>query len=238
VFLLFASCYLLVIADSATSLLCLLVGLTLLGFLAIPVLRRSSCLLEVGAFYTMLILWSASPILKPSTSVLTALGRDSTLTSRVDIWSTVLLHAENPLVGAGFNTFWAGQRLRALQGAVGGIIQAHNGYLETYLNGGLVGLGLLVLVLVSAYRRLKLRLSRGRLEARIRFTLLFIALIHNVSEASFNTSSLLWFVTLFAIVTYQPWTTPTSRPPGTKTLRPPRPSRLNSAIGSLPAAAP
>jgi hypothetical protein len=45
----------------------------------------------------------------------------------------------------------------------------------------------------------------------MRFTVLLIALIHNVSEASFNTPSLLWFVTLFAIVTYEPWTTSTSR---------------------------
>jgi exopolysaccharide production protein ExoQ len=202
------SCYLLVIADSATSLLCLLFGVILMGVLALPVLRRSPSLLEIGVLSSMLVVWIATPILNVSTSALTALGRDSTLTSRVDIWNIVLLHAENPLVGAGFNTFWAGRRLRALNETVGvGITQAHNGYLETYLNGGFVGLGLLVFLLASAYRRLKQRLSGGRLEARIRFTLLFIALIHNVTEASFNTSSLFWFVTLFAVVTYEPWTT-------------------------------
>jgi exopolysaccharide production protein ExoQ len=237
VLLLLASSHLLLVADSATSLLCLLVGVTLLGLLALPILRRSSWMLEVGALYTVLVLWIASPVLNPSRSVLTALGRDSTLTSRVDIWYTVLLHAANPLVGAGFNTFWAGQRLRTLHDTIGGIIQAHNGYLETYLNGGVVGLGLLVLVLVSAYRRLKLQLSRGGLEARVRFTLLFIALIHNVSEASFNTSSLVWFVTLFAIATYQPSTTAASRPHGTASLQPRRRARPSHAIPSSPVAA-
>ncbi len=236
--LLLLSCYVLVIADSATSLLCLVLGVTLLGLLALPLLRQAPWILEVGALYTMLVLWIASPILSLSTSILNALGRDATLTSRVDIWYTVLRHAENPLVGAGFNTFWAGQRLLALHDTLGGIIQAHNGYLETYLNGGFVGLSLLVLVLASAHRRLRQRLSRGRMETRIRFTLLLVALIHNVSEASFNTPSLLWFVTLFAIVTYEPATTATSRGARTSTLQPRWRTWPNHAVPSSPAARP
>jgi O-antigen ligase len=223
---LLGSCYLLVIADSATALLSVLLGGAVLGLLALPALRRSFWILELGTLYALVGLWIASPVFDLKTVVLNALGRDATLTSRVDIWDTVLLHADNPIVGAGFNTFWAGERLLALHEPLGGIIQAHNGYLETYLNGGFVALGLVVLVLASAYRRLRQRLSPGRLEAHVRFTLFLIALIHNVTEASFHTPSLFWFVTLLAIVTYDPWQTATSR-------RPPRAAPESGPHGRL-----
>jgi O-antigen ligase len=133
------------------------------------------------------------------------------LTSRTDIWETVQGFVDNPVVGAGFDTFWAGERLRLLQSKTFGIIQAHNGYVETYLNGGWAGVLLLAIVLVSGYCRIRKRMAAGNLTAIVRYSLLVVAMIHNFSEASFNKNGPMWFVILFAIMDYRA-VSPSHRP--------------------------
>jgi exopolysaccharide production protein ExoQ len=72
-------------------------------------------------------------------SVFQALGRNSTLTGRTDIWAAVLPMARNPLVGAGFESFWLSpsvhQRLADLFPGLP-LNEAHNGYIEVYLELG------------------------------------------------------------------------------------------------------
>ena len=47
----------------------------------------------------------------------------------------------NPIFGTGFESFWLGKRLEQLQGIFFFFPnEAHNGYLEVYLNLGLMGL--------------------------------------------------------------------------------------------------
>jgi exopolysaccharide production protein ExoQ len=132
-----------------------------------------------------------------------------TLTTRTDIWPILLEYQPNPVLGAGFNSFWAGSRMVELASMTGGIIQAHNGYLEIYLNGGAIGVGLLVILLVWAYARTKKELVLGTPASSIAFVFLFVAIVYNFSEASFNKQSLLWIVTIFAVMGYRapsvPW---------------------------------
>ena len=63
----------------------------------------------------------------------------------------LLSQADNPILGAGFNSFWSGQRLEVLLGKYN-IIQAHNGYLETYLNGGWIAVLLFVILVFQPAR--------------------------------------------------------------------------------------
>ena len=59
----------------------------------------------------------------------------------------------NPLVGTGYESFWLGPRLKDVWAQTGaGINEAHNGYLEVYLNQGLIGLVLLGGFLIASYR--------------------------------------------------------------------------------------
>ena len=148
-------CWLLVQADSSTSTMTWLVGvlaLLVLGRQFVnPRLIGSYMLAAVAIFFladTMVGIW---PML------LHALGRDSTLTGRTDIWRQVLDLHTNPLVGVGFESFWLGERLRK----IGELYwwqanEAHNGYLETYLNLGLIGLFILVGWIVAAFRKSRL----------------------------------------------------------------------------------
>jgi hypothetical protein len=198
--------YLLWVANSATSLVCALLASGLLLAFRVPVLKRLTPQLEPYGLAALLVLFFLDSVLNLKEAVVLALGRDMTFTTRTDIWPIVTRFAENPLVGAGFNTFWAGSRLVELHrfDMIGGIIQAHNGYLETYLNGGWVAIGLLALLFLVAHRRIQHELALDEPESLVRFIALLVALVYNFSEASFNKVSLVWLVTLFAVTRYRP----------------------------------
>src|SRR5581483_4780832 len=90
-------------------------------------------------------------------AALQSLGRNPTLTGRTEIWSAVLHFAGNPLFGTGFESFWLGDRIKHIW-AYGemtyGINEAHNGYIETYLNLGWIGVALLVNLIITGYRNI------------------------------------------------------------------------------------
>lgn len=195
--------YLLVIANSATSLFCAALGSTMLIILGLPSVKGRPGIVEAfGLASAVLIAILDSVVNVKQLFVQDVLGRDMTLTTRTEVWPLLFASQENPLVGAGFNSFWAGERLTRLFEDFGGIIQAHNGYLETYLNGGFIGVVLLVGLLLAAYARIRKKLALGAPEGRIKFILLILAIIYNNSEASFNKVGLMWFVTLYALLEY------------------------------------
>lgn len=195
--------YLLLTIDSATALICSVIG-SLLILLGYSIFKRHPLRLE-----SLSVMFAATALALDmffnikETLVVEGLGRNMTLTSRTDIWETVQGFVDNPVVGAGFDTFWAGERLQLLQSKTFGIIQAHNGYVETYLNGGWAGVLLLAIVLVSGYCRIRKRMASGSLADIVRYSLLVVAMIHNFSEASFNKNGPMWFAILFAIMDYR-----------------------------------
>jgi O-antigen ligase len=127
-----------------------------------------------------------------------AFGRDATLTDRTEVWADVLRLAPNPLIGAGFESFWLGPRLDQLHAKWWWKpTQAHNGYIETYLNLGWIGIalfaGMFLWTLWKAGRQLVERFEIGQFQ----LVLLVILAIYNITEATFKGIHPLW--TLFTI---------------------------------------
>ncbi|WP_433786458.1 O-antigen ligase family protein [Pseudomonas frederiksbergensis] len=85
------------------------------------------------------------------TLLLELTGRDPSLTDRTLIWGllTPLIDAEF-LKGYGFGAFWSSPSAEVFISRWGYIGNAHNGYIETLLNGGIVQLIALLLMLVEA----------------------------------------------------------------------------------------
>jgi hypothetical protein len=88
-------------------------------------------------------------------NAVTLLGRNATLTDRTEVWELALRLQPNPILGAGFESFWLGQRLEDLWSKFWGKPnQAHNGYIETYLNLGLIGLVILFAPILATFRKI------------------------------------------------------------------------------------
>jgi O-antigen ligase len=203
--------HLLLTIDSATSMVCAVLGSALLIAFSTPMVQRNPSRFEAYGFAGALGIWLFDWTFGIREAFLASLGRDASLTTRTDIWPIVLKYQDSPLIGAGFNTFWSGKRLAQLweYELVEGIIQAHSGYVETYLNGGVIGVGLLALLLVASYGRIRRDLGTGTGEAALRYVVLLVAVVYNGSEASFNKLSILWFLTVFALMSYR--TLPSSK---------------------------
>lgn len=86
-------------------------------------------------------------------------GRDMTFTGRTVIWDAVLEESnQQPVLGTGYGIFWSGNRLLRLDSKplMKGIKQSHNGYIETYVNLGIIGVSLLIILLfISLNIRIK-----------------------------------------------------------------------------------
>ncbi len=194
--------WLLFVSHSSTSLLCGVIGTVLFVALNVDKIRKKIPRIEMYALGLFaLYAWLDSAFNLTEWIVVDVLNRDMTFTDRTIIWQTVLGLVENPVIGTGYGCFWSGERLTILYERFG-ILQAHNGYIDLYLNGGFVAIVLFAFLIWSSLQATKKDLKDGDELAVIRFVFIMITLIANFSEASFNKGGLFWMVFLLAVVRY------------------------------------
>jgi O-antigen ligase len=116
------------------------------------------------------------------------------------MWEGLLAMAHNPVIGVGYESFWLGDRLNVLWEAYGKFIQSHNGYLETYLNLGLIGLTLVIAKMLSGLLKVRKQLDVDYAFAILRLTFIVIVAIYNWTEASFYSINNMWLLLFFSIL--------------------------------------
>jgi len=122
-------------------------------------------------------------------------GHSSTLMGRMELWRECLAVDTNPIFGVGFESFWVGDRLHLLrEGRAWQPTEAHNGYLETYLNLGFVGLFMLFGLIIATFRKIRLDLFRTPDWGRFELGFLAAIVFYNLTEATFKGLSLTWFI--------------------------------------------
>lgn len=193
------SLWLLNIANSATCRVCMVLGCLVVAAVHTRFFRRRPVFLKVlipTAFCLYLILAFG---LDMNGQLAGAVGKDPTLTDRTKIWAFVLSMHTNPLIGTGYESFWMGPRLQWFwqTAGLGQINEAHNGYLEVYLNLGLIGLFLLSWFLIASYRTICARLRPFSNLASLTLALWLTMLFYSVTEAGFR-SGLIWLTFLLA----------------------------------------
>jgi len=131
---------------------------------------------------------------------LDAMGRDRTLTGRTALWNLVLSLSGNALFGTGFESFWLGPRLEKIWSIYWWHPnEAHNGYLEVYLNLGWIGVTLLGVLIVTGYRNACVALRRDSGVGKLRLAYCVVGVIYNFTEAGFRMLDLIWIAFLLAI---------------------------------------
>ncbi len=126
---------------------------------------------------------------------LAMLGKDPTLTDRTKVWQDLLQMPINPIIGTGFESFWLGDRLQYMWSKWWWHpVQAHNGYIETYLNLGLIGLFFMVALIIDAFRRGQRAVQDQFEMARFRMGYTVAFLCYNWTEAAFKAMHPVWFV--------------------------------------------
>jgi len=191
---------LLVMSNSATSRASFAMAAFLMVATRIPFIRRRPGAVHTLVFVIMIIGGSAM-LLGGGSGVAHALGRNGDLTGRTEIWQEIIPMAPNAILGAGFESFWLGPRLAQIWAANAGnpLNEAHNGYIEIYLNLGWAGLILMALILVTGYRRAALAFRRDPTIGGMLLAYVGAATIYSLTEAGFRMLNPMWVFLLFAI---------------------------------------
>lgn len=128
--------------------------------------------------------------------VLEFFGRDPTLTARTDIWHYVILAGEETwLLGAGYGAGWqkAAPILAASPFMDPG--NAHNGYLQGWLEFGIAGVGIVFAYILVSGRAALRRMARepGRRAAGLAFAIVaFFTIINVAGPYLANHNDILW----------------------------------------------
>ena len=190
-------------ADSATSLLLLIFGIVLLLLFENKFFKIYIKYLGILIIVSVSLFFLFEFLFNVTGNIIDLLGRDITLTGRVPLWEELLKEKINPLFGCGFDSFWLGNRAQYYWDKYWWHPnQAHNGYLEVYLNMGYLGLGFLMFYLLSAYRNIRSHFFNNYPFGKLGLVLFIIILIYNITEGIFFKLDLLWIlVIIFSIKT-------------------------------------
>jgi exopolysaccharide production protein ExoQ len=189
--------WLFLMADSATSMVCMIVAVVLFAAARHPAAAKDPRMaLTLGAAGIVLFValeWTVNL----SATTIAMLGRRPDLTTRVPMWWDLLAMVKNPITGFGYESFWVGSRRLIVLERWGISGQAHNGYLQVYLDLGIIGLFILVGWCISGFRKSIHQLSVDYPTAILRICLLVVIVLYNWTEASFFGASLMWSLFIF-----------------------------------------
>lgn len=201
--LLLVIAWLLLKIDSATAVGAFIVGASAYIVLGFPIIRENSWRFRVLAFVIIPFLVILLQLFNPIELVVEGLGRNMSLTDRTILWDDLLAMDTSPLIGVGYGSFWLGERLEILWDKYWWKPnEAHNGYLEVYLETGIIGLGLLMGVVLFAYRNIRKAFVVNYDYARVRLAFLVIVLLYNVTESAFRGVTVMWFMFLLMAMEY------------------------------------
>jgi len=198
---------LLKMANSATSSACFALGSTIMLITGLRPFRRQPT--RVHILSLGLVLGGALMVLFGGASIATsALGRNSDLTGRTDIWAAAIKAAGNPLFGTGFESFWISPNEQIFWHILDdkgwwnakGLNEAHNGYLEVYLNLGWIGVCLIAFILVTGYARAFAAFRRNPHIGGLMLAYVIASAIYSITEAGFRMMDPIWIFLLLAVV--------------------------------------
>jgi O-antigen ligase len=193
--------YLLRLSDSQTSTGCLIVSVGIMFLARVSWVARRPTRLVWMLLSVTLIGVVLESTLHVRDTVLVMMGRDPSLTNRTELWDVVRPLQVNAFVGTGFMSFWTGQRMQAVWDRMGsGINQAHNGYLEQYLNLGYVGVGFILLLILAALLNVRRVLKIQPAQGVLALCFLASAILYNFTEASFYGINNVWVLFLTSCI--------------------------------------
>jgi len=154
----------------------------------------------LGAYDRRDLAHRTSHLIAHAVLIVTAVWLIVTADSMTSLSCFALSMNTNPLIGTGFESFWLGDRLeRVWNMSVHGIQEAHNGYIEIYLNLGWVGLVLLGWLIISGFKNANTALHRNVHDGRLKFAYLTAGLIFSITEAGFRMLGPIWLAFLLAV---------------------------------------
>ena len=187
--------WLMMMADSMTSVATLMVGMLLMVAMGFPSLRRA-VKAPVGIGFWVVVFALVVWLVGGFEIALNMLGRDVTFTGRTEIWEKVLSVKVNPIIGVGYESFWLGEILKMFGHHYSPPNQSHNGYIEIYVNLGIIGLVFVAGIFVSFARKAIRSMGPSLYSGTVQLSFFLIFWIYNMTEYGFRPLNSMWLVFL------------------------------------------
>jgi O-antigen ligase len=195
--------WLLNIADAKTALVCTLLGISLILIITKTQLGKHPRRVFVWMLVVLALVGVLDAGFDLKDRVIEALGRDATLTDRTLVWEDVLATENNPVIGTGFESFWLGERADALWAKYWWRPnQSHNGYIETYINLGALGLFFLFGSVMASFAKSLKSFFTDPFFGPLRYAYLVGILLFNYTDATFKAVHILFFLFFLITVDY------------------------------------
>jgi exopolysaccharide production protein ExoQ len=197
--------WLLNLSDSKTSTLCLAFGCLMIAAAHSNFGRRHPNWLKALAPTSFVLYLILTLGFGMGAQLNEAVGKSANMSDRTHIWEVLLSVPINPVLGTGYQSFWLGPRVQWVWARLNGdnVLSAHNGYLQIYLDLGLIGLVFVTTFLIATYRNIcKQRNLTGL--GSLSLGLWTLLLFYNVSEASLEINLLVATFLLAALPRVQP----------------------------------
>jgi len=195
---------LLEMANSATCVACFFLGGGLLLATNLRAIRIRPARAHILCL-AIIIVGGGALLFGGEGDVAQALGRQGNLTGRTEIWAAVIPAVSNPIIGDGFESFWIGPDVKKVWRSLSGwwhpegLNEAHNGYIEVYLNLGWIGVCLIALILVSGYRRAVSAFQLNPSIGGLMLVYIIVSAVYSITEAGFRSPHPMWIFLLLAI---------------------------------------
>ena len=195
----FGLSFLLVLGSTSKSALIIL--LSVLALLPFYRALRWKYTLAVPLFITTILVSSSVAVLLVGNAetILAAFGRDLTFTGRTGLWAAVLDKIwERPWLGYGYGGFWrgfTGESADLYRILTWSAPHSHNGFLDLWLDLGLLGLSAFVLNFIAAYCQAIAWVRQTETgEGLWPLAYLTFLLLYNLSESSLLRQTTLWIL--------------------------------------------
>ena len=193
-------------SNSATAIACLAVAIVLLivarqGEFA----RYPGRIMALGAVVIFLyVILEYVLVADINNFMISLLGRRPDLTTRVPMWEEILSMVKNPVVGYGFESFWLGNRADIIEQHWGIGIQAHNGYLDMYMNLGYIGSFMSLAYILAGLKKIYHFFFKDYPNAILRLCFAIVFILSNWTENTFHMGNYMWLLLILSIVNKPP----------------------------------
>jgi exopolysaccharide production protein ExoQ len=194
-------------ANSQTSVASFILGSIILVATSLDIFQRRPA--RVHALCLTIVLTGALMIYGGQAQVAHALGRQATLSGRTEIWAALIPTVPSSIVGAGFESYWISPSIEIVWRSLLAkgwwhpevlVTEAHNGYIEVFLNLGWVVVCLIANILVSGYARAIKGFRRNPSVGALMLAYIIASAAYSFTEAGFRMLDPVWIFLLLAVV--------------------------------------
>jgi exopolysaccharide production protein ExoQ len=176
-------------------------------FIAARLLRKKGVGLALFGGFACVLCLIGVYVFQHFDEILAMFGKSADLTGRLPLWiAATFVGSSRPILGFGYNAFWQGANGPSLQ--VWKIVgwpapHGHNGFLDIWLDLGLVGLTLFLIGFATYVRRALKYLRQVQTPAAAwPFVMMCFMFLTNLTESSFLKRNTIWWILYVVTILY------------------------------------